>query len=189
MPIQSLRQLAINPFQGHPLPSLSIPNLCLRLIKDDDLPDWYDYLRLPETRLNMSWDVKSPWDLQQFTQVQDWSNPNAQLKLAICDTNTQKLIGTIGLHSISTQHMSGEVAYDLNPAYWGHGIMRVACASITHWAHDEIGFERIQALVMDSNLASASVLQYCGFSLEGLLRRYRKVRGCFRDYYIYSHLH
>ncbi len=58
--------------------------------------------------------------------------------------------------------------------------------TLTEWALRELGFARIQATVLDTNVASAGVLERCGFQREGLLRRYRLVRGEPRDFWMYA---
>jgi len=45
---------------------------------------------------------------------------------------------------------------------------------------------RVQATVLDSNLASRRVLERAGFHAEGLLAAYRVVRGEPRDFWMYA---
>jgi ribosomal-protein-alanine N-acetyltransferase len=175
-----------NPFAGHALPKLDLPDFQLRTIQASDLPSWYDYLILPAAHEHSSWVVKSPPDLQQFIQVQDWSQMHAQIKFAITNREDH-LIGTIGFHSVSPSNLSAEIAYDLSPSYWGQGIVSAACHSLTNWAHQKLGFVRIQACVVDSNVRSLQVLQRCNFEKEGLLKSYKRLQGKSRDYWILSH--
>lgn len=179
---------AKNPFADKPLPDIHLQGYRLRKIRIDDLETWYAYLCLSEVSKHMSWEVKSPYDLQQFTQEQDWSKAQEQMKLAITDTD-DKLVGTIGFHTISTSNLSAEIAYDLSPQSWGNGIISAACKHLTLWAHQEIGLVRVQACVLDTNERSLKVLKNCQFQQEGLLRRYKQVRGHSRDYWMLSHIH
>lgn len=179
---------AKNPFADKLLPEINCQGYRLRKICTADLGAWYNYLCLPEVAKHMSWEVKSPYDLQQFTQEQDWSNTQAQLKLAITNSD-DKLVGTIGFHTISTSNLSAEIAYDLSPQSWGNGIISAACQSLTLWAHQEIGLVRVQACVLDTNERSLKVLKNCHFQQEGLLRKYKQVRGQSRDYWMLSHIY
>ncbi|MFZ6801225.1 GNAT family N-acetyltransferase [Undibacterium sp. Di24W] len=164
------------------------PLIELRPLCAADLVSWFDYLRLEEIRQRTSWNVNSPADLQQFIRKPDWSSPHAQIKFAIANKDDEQLIGTIGFHSISQTNQSAEIAYDLNPLYWGKGIATVACRALTQWAHQQGQFQRIQATVLDSNFNSRRVLERCGFNLEGHLKKYRIVRGESRDYWMFSHI-
>lgn len=49
-----------------------------------------------------------------------------------------------------------------------------------------LGLWRVQATVLDANLASCRVLERCGFRREGLLAGYRLVRGQPRDVWMYA---
>lgn len=180
-------------FDHRSLPALNLPNseslaIALRPLSAADLLSWFDYLRLEEIRQRTSWNVSSPADLQQFIHRPDWSHPSAQIKFAIANQQDDQLIGTIGFHTISTTNQSVEIAYDLNPAFWGRGIVTVACDALTRWAHQHGQFQRVQASVLDNNINSRRVLEKCGFNLEGHLKKYRIVRGEARDYWMFSHV-
>ena len=48
------------------------------------------------------------------------------------------------------------------------------------------GWVRIQATVLEANLASRRVLDKCGFAFEGTLRNLRIVRGRPSDFLLYA---
>lgn len=184
---QGQGQISANPFAVHPLPTLNINGYHLRPIRAEDLVTWCAYLTRPEVSEHWSWQVHSPQDLQQFIQVQDWSQNLAQIKFAIADHEDQ-LVGTVGFHTYSKPNLSAEIAYDLAPAFWGIGIASDACRSLTNWAHQEVGLVRVQACVLDTNTRSLQVLQRCQFESEGLLKSYKQIRGQSRDFWILSHI-
>jgi RimJ/RimL family protein N-acetyltransferase len=177
-----------NPFSEHALPELASADFALRKLVAADLLSWFDYLSKPTVRELFSWEPRSPEDLQQFILPQDWSHPSAQIKYAIIEKSSGNFIGSIGFHSISLTHQSIEIGYDLHPDYWGKNIMSMACSAMTAWAHDCLQFKRIQATVMENNLASKRVLEKSGFQLEGRMKSYRKVRGEYRDFFLLSHV-
>ncbi len=179
---------ALKAFASAQLPQTGIANFALRPIQIEDLVDWFDYLQQETVKALMSWDVKSPQDLQQFIQSQWYSPQQNQIKWAITDQSLDRLIGTIGFHSIDLQNESCEVAYDLNPTYWNRGIITQICQQMTAWAHQEMKFQRIAASVMLENHGSRRVLEKSGYNLEGVMRSYRKVRGIHRDYFLFSSL-
>ena len=77
---------------------------------------------------------------------------------------------------------------------WGRGIACAACNASpppplpTLLGLRAVGLVRVQATTLLSNARSARVLEACGFEREGLLRRYRMVRGTPGDFWIYSRL-
>lgn len=183
--------LTPQPFDGLTLPSLGeqvLSDHYLRPITPQDLPHWYAYLCLPGSLEHSSWQLQSVHDLQQFVQVQDWSQSTAQIKLVIASKETDELCGTIGFHTISMANKSAEIAYDIHPRHWGKGIATTACRLLSCWAHEKAGFNRIQASAVDSNVASQRVLEKAGFQREGLLKSYRIIKGESRDYCMFSHL-
>jgi [ribosomal protein S5]-alanine N-acetyltransferase len=161
--------------------------VALRPIVADDLAAWYGYLSEPAVFEHTSWDVKSPAELSHYA-AGEAPTPSSLLRLAIALRATGELVGTAGFHTVSPQHRSAEMAYDLSPRYWGRGIATAICAALTEWAHEHAGILRVQATTLASNGRSQRVLQRCGFEREGLLRSYRTVRGQPGDFWMYAHL-
>ena len=65
---------------------------------------------------------------------------------------------------------SAEMGYWLGHALWGRGLMTQAVALYAPWLMRELALYRLQATVLDSNPASARVLQKNGFEEEGAQR-------------------
>ena len=175
-------------FEQVPFPTWKHPEFEFRLIKNDDLRYWCNYLQSAELASIISWQVKSANDLLSFVSGEDWRHAQQQFKFAISSRSDDKFIGSIGFHSISQTHRTAEIAYDLSPEYWGKGIMASACAAFCNWGLHEVKLQRIQATVIDTNLPSLRVLERNGFNKEGLLRNFRSVRGAARDYWMLSKL-
>lgn len=83
-------------------------------------------------------------------------------------------------------HGRAELAYDLSPRYQGRGLSTIAANAVVRWTQDQMGLQRVQATVLDSNTPSIAVLERIGMQREGLLRQYRKVRGQARDFWMYA---
>lgn len=99
-----------------------------------------------------------------------------------------RLIGTIGFHTVSDVNRSAEITYDLAPDYWGRGIATTLCDVVTSWSYIAYGFVRVQATVLVGNERSQKVLTRSGYRHEGLLRAYRLVRGRPADFNLYARL-
>lgn len=169
-------------------PSMGLPGLYLRQLQAADLADWYAYLSQPKVYQHTSWNLSSMADLQPLLDSYQSPLPDAPMRLALIDTNQERMIGSIGFHTISSHNQSAEIAYDLAPAYWGRGIASAICDTVCTWAFQEYGFVRIQATVLESNLASARVIEKSGFRYEGLLRAFRNVRGARGNFKMYARL-
>jgi ribosomal-protein-alanine N-acetyltransferase len=168
------------------LPDLEHELVTLRPLTQADIPAWFEYLSMPVVFEHTSWNVQSPSELERYAEPSD--APSAMLRLAIAERATDRLIGTIGFHSVSPENRSAELAYDLSPPWWGKGIASQACEVMVQWAHLHVGLLRVQATVLTSNSRSIEVLQRCGFKREGLMRSWRIVRGKPGDFWMYSHV-
>ncbi|MBI3141875.1 MAG: GNAT family N-acetyltransferase [Bacteroidetes bacterium] len=81
-----------------------------------------------------------------------------------------------------------EIGYWVSPHLWGQGIATGAVKAYTaHLLHNE-GFERIIAMPFVHNLASARVLDKCGYLLEGILNKFVGKNGRFIDAKLYAFL-
>ncbi|WP_241295576.1 GNAT family N-acetyltransferase [Burkholderia stabilis] len=169
-------------------PHSGLSALSLRQLERADLDAWYAYLSNPDVIRHTSWNLRSRDDLLPLFDGIESAHPESIRRLAIVDTASGALAGTIGLHTVSTVNRSAEIAYDLAPSHWGRGIASALCASVTAWAFAEGGFMRLQGVVLTSNAGSVRVLQKCGYRYEGLLRAYRMVRGTPGDFAMYARL-
>jgi len=95
------------------------------------------------------------------------------IRWGITQAANDVLIGSAGL-SIYEASNQGGLGYELARPYWRRGIMRT------------LKLNRIQALVMPGNAASAGLLGKLGFTEEGLLREFAFFKGRYQDLHCYS---
>jgi RimJ/RimL family protein N-acetyltransferase len=79
------------------------------------------------------------------------------------------LIGSTGL-AFETPYRAA-TGYILTPRMWGQGYATEALRAIVQLA-PSLGVRRLHAICHTEHPASARVLEKCGFSLEGRLRRH-----------------
>ena len=169
-------------------PVSGLPGFTLRQLERSDVNDWYAYLSLPAVVEHTSWDLHGPADLHALCSQYESPAPTSACRLAILDQPLNRLIGTIGFHSVSDLNHGAELAYDLAPDYWGRGIGTAICQTVTQWSYGALDLLRVQATVLDTNSRSERILQKCGFAYEGLLRAYRMVRGRPGNFKMYARL-
>lgn len=98
------------------------------------------------------------------------------------------LAGGIGytLHQ-DVERIGAEVGYWLGRAFWGRGITTSALRLLTAHAfagHPEL--RRLWAVPFARNVASARVLEKCGYRLEGTLRQSAIKDGVVLDQWMYA---
>lgn len=168
------------------LPAVAHPAVRLRALRADDIRAWFDILSQPRVHEHTSWNLASADDLRPYAH--QTREPDSLARFAIARLDDDSLIGSAGFHTVWAVNRTAEIAYDLAPDYWGRGIARATCDGLVTWALERLGLVRVQGTTLVGNVRSVRVLEACGFEREGLLRRYRMVRGAPRDFWIYSRL-
>jgi ribosomal-protein-alanine N-acetyltransferase len=99
------------------------------------------------------------------------------------------LIGTCGFNSIVRERGSrAEIAYDLDPRFWGQGFMAEVMPHLEAYGFEVLGLRRLEAMVTPGNERSCLLLERHGFQREGILRDYARWKGQFWDQWIYAKL-
>jgi len=91
------------------------------------------------------------------------------------------LIGTCGYYDWNKTAQRAEIGYDLDPAYWGQGIMNEALRVVLKHGFEEMRLNRIQAIIDSRNVRSLRLVQRLGFKKEGVFRQRSYFNGQFRD--------
>jgi RimJ/RimL family protein N-acetyltransferase len=81
-----------------------------------------------------------------------------------------RVVGQVGLRSVSLFESSAELSYWVLPAARGAGIAARAALALTRWSFDVVGLHRIFLRHSTGNLASCRVAAKLGFSDEGTQR-------------------
>ena len=104
----------------------------------------------------------------------------------IASESNDKYVGDIGFFSFDPANKKAEIGFKLDKAYWGQGITSQFTAQLLEYAFEELGYNRIEALVDPRNVGSSKVLLKNGFIKEGTLRDYEFEHGAFVDLDMYS---
>lgn len=97
--------------------------------------------------------------------------------------------GTIGAHPGKGERAIGAaLGYWLGRAHWGQGRMTAIVAAFAPWVMRQLGLQRLEATVVDFNLASARVLEKNGFVQEGVMRRAVCKAGRVHDLRLFARL-
>ncbi|WP_373973686.1 GNAT family N-acetyltransferase [Chitinibacter sp. SCUT-21] len=81
---------------------------------------------------------------------------------------SQQLLARVNLTQVRRQHFhSAQLGYRVAQAAQGQGVAKQAVRQILAFAFDELQLQRVEAVVMESNLASIAVLKANGFQQYG----------------------
>ncbi|NDL68291.1 GNAT family N-acetyltransferase [Anaerotalea alkaliphila] len=100
-------------------------------------------------------------------------------------TSKQK-IGTIGFYNLDRQNHTAGISYDLSRMYWHQGIMSEVLGIVIAYGLEDLGLNRIEALVHLENLPAYYALRKKGFVAEGIIREAYYSHGKYHDHYLMS---
>ncbi len=98
------------------------------------------------------------------------------MELTVADAKTGAPAGTVigdcGLVPVAAKGPEIELAYRLNPAYWGCGYATEAAGSALLFGLAQAGLDEVIAVAYSQNKASLGVLNKIGMQHEGVTDRY-----------------
>lgn len=149
---------------------LESEHLILRDWKQSDLQDFFHYASKPTIGPNAGW---PPHTCISTTQIMLDSFIKSQEVWAIVDKQTQKVIGSFGLH-LDTHRKNPNtrmIGYVLDDEYWGRGLMKEAVDIVLDYAFNKLSLELISVYHYPFNIQSKRVIEKCGFVYEGTMRK------------------
>lgn len=103
-------------------------------------------------------------------------------------SNPEKPIGTFSLQNLRKgSFLSASLGYKMDRNYRKMGYCSEAIRFGISFS-SSLGLHRLNAIVLPDNTDSIHLLERNGFEKEGLLKEYVKLKGVWRDHYLYSRL-
>ena len=108
----------------------------------------------------------------------------------IFDSTSDELLGGLTLGGIRRGvAQAATLGYWMGAPHAGKGRMTRAVAAVVRFGFDSLRLHRIEAACIPSNAPSIRVLDKCGFTREGLARRYLCINGVWQDHLLFGLLH
>lgn len=154
--------------------TLETERLILRRFKKTDVKDMFkNYASDEEVAKYLSWSAHQSEELtKQLIDrwIEEYQSEEAY-QWAIELKEQGETIGSISILAINNTDENGEIGYCIGKSWWNQGIVTEAFKAVLELAFTEIGFERIEARHDVENPASGRVMEKCGLTYEGTLRR------------------
>lgn len=159
----------------------------LRKFRQSDLFDFFAYTSQEDVGLNAGW--KPHEKLSECEMVLENFIASDEI-LAIVEKNSQRVIGSIGLH-VDERFRRGiacrELGYCMNHDYWGKGYMSEAVRAVLMIGFINMHLEIITCGHYPENERSRRVIEKSGFTYEGLIRCHSRLyNGEVKDLCQYS---
>lgn len=154
-------------------PELRTERLRLIEIKQIHLNDYYNLFK--DERVAHYYNIvpfKEEKDAQKYL---DWFESRFKARLGIrwgiALKKSEHIIGTAGFNNFQKNHRAS-LGYDLQFDHWNKGITTEALKAIIMFGFQELEINRVEAEVMQGNIASEKVLEKLKFKKEGILREW-----------------
>jgi len=146
-----------------------------KLFSDDKVTEFYNVVTLT-----------NEGEAQKFI---DWfQNRYAEkvgIRWGISLKGYDNIIGTIGFNNFTKQHRAN-IGFDLQVDFWNNGYLTEAIKCVTEFGFNKLDINRIEAEVMNGNIASEKVLAKSGFKNEGVLRQWMYWNNKYYDMTMFS---
>lgn len=167
-------------------PKLETQNLVLRETKLSDAEAVFKIFR--DEKVTRYHDIETATSIEQAKwlinrRLERYRKKQA-IRWGIAKKKDNIIIGSCGFGIENS--FSAELGYELASEYWRQGIMTEALQAILTWGFHQLNLNRIEARVMQENIASIQLLKKMLFLEEGLLREDGFWKGKFHDLKIYS---
>jgi [ribosomal protein S5]-alanine N-acetyltransferase len=161
--------------------------LLLREFRDIDLEDIHAYAAAPEVSRFMTWGPNTPEDSRAFldralAQQSDW--PRAHVGLAV--ERDGRVIGSIRMDLQGDDGAEADLGYTLSADHWRQGLATEAATAMLGVAFGTLDLHRVWATCDVENFGSFGVMEKLGMRREAHFRQDKRVRGVWRDSYLYA---
>ncbi len=158
-----------------PFEPIRTPRLVLRTAQASDADALFERRRLPEVARYQGWEL--PYRREQAeAAVAQWSatgfpDDGEGGNLTVVDAeHPERILGDVYV-GISAGGRCAEVGFTFHPDHWGRGYATEATAALLRHLFVERDVRRVEASLHPDNVASARVLEACGFRAEGVARQ------------------
>ncbi|WP_407333633.1 GNAT family N-acetyltransferase [Enterovibrio sp. 27052020O] len=148
-------------------PDVHGSRIVLRSIQTDDSDDLFEIYGDIQTMEFASDPVFTSKDMmvQMLESVVRLEKSGESLEWAVMEQETNKVIGTCGLHNFNASGDSCEVGCLLNSSYWRQGYMSEALRLLFSYAKS-LGIEKLHADIDDGNFRSQALFNKLGFKAK-----------------------
>lgn len=167
----------------------STGRLILREFRDEDWSDVHEYSRDARLTYYLNWGPNTEEQTKAFIKRairHQTEIPRTNFELAIAHRESEKVIGNCRLISMLHRHRSSELHCIIRREDWGKGYGSEAIGALLALGFEEFKLHRIFSVVDPEDVASARVLEKCGFEREGHLREHLWNKGQWRDSLLYA---
>jgi [ribosomal protein S5]-alanine N-acetyltransferase len=170
------------------LPTLHTQRLILRKLRLEDAGDYFAFASDPQVTRFLRWGPHASMaETEKYLEhAIGGYHAGTDGPWGIELAREGRLIGSIHLMEIDPYHLKADVGVVLNSQYWRKSIGSEALRCVLAHCFNALCLQRVQALVITGNIAGYRLMETCGMTHEGVLRRYALQKGMWRDFDVFS---
>lgn len=146
---------------------LETDRLILRPVNPGDLSDVHEIASDPEVASSAGFAASENLDAS-VKRMLEYMDDNETLAVVLKETN--KMIGTVSvqkrdwsMYPIDRRLKGREFGFDLNRAFWGHGLMPEAVKAVQNYCFETLNYDFLTAGHFLGNIKSQKAIEKCGF--------------------------
>ena len=117
--------------------------------------------------------------------IEGWKNDTFYL-FNILDLSHNQYVGFAFINHVNRQYKMANMGYQVRTSRAGEGIATTAAKLVAQYGFEELGFQRLEIVVIKDNIPSQKVAEKLGAIREGLLRNRIQINDVAYDAYMYS---
>lgn len=161
--------------------------LLLREMIESDWLDVHKYASQDIVCQYQPWGPNTEQDSLDFVnQVISDSRQVPRKRFVFAIIYNGNMIGAGEFNIRDLANKAGEIAYIVNPSYWGNGIATEVATLLIEFGFDVLKLHRIYATCDPRNIGSSKVLEKVGMIKEGKIRDDLLIKDGWRDSLLYS---
>lgn len=161
---------------------LRTERLLLRMLARGDITEFTRYRNLPEVARYQEWSMPYTRDLahELVDEMDTMGSPEAGSWAQLAIDHDGRLVGDFAVW-IDAGGELAMIGYTVAPEHQGHGYAVEAAETVIEWLFVRRKVHRIAATIDPRNMASARILERCGFEYVGTARSAAWSRGEWTD--------
>jgi RimJ/RimL family protein N-acetyltransferase len=164
--------------------------LALREYEEVDWQAVLAYQSDPRYLRYYAWSTRDERAVREFigrfiAQPRDEPRRDYQFAITLPD-EASRLIGSCGVRVNDMDQREGNIGYELDPAYWGHGYATEAARAVLTFGFEGLGLHRFWADCVAENTSSVHVLEKLGMRREAQFREREYFKGRWWDSLVYA---
>lgn len=164
-------------------------NISFREFKFDDWKDVHEYASQERVCIYQPWGPNNESESKEYVKriIEDsHANPRNRYVFAVEEQENNTVIGAGEINLRDIKNQKGDIAYIINPQYWGKGYATEVASYLLHFGFTKLNLHRIYATCDPRNAASSKVLEKIGMQYEGKMREVMLIKDGWRDSSLYS---